>query len=451
MEERGNTGPTASILLEHGVLIDGTGAAPVANARIVIADERILRVERGDEGGDEPADVQRIDVAGKTILPGLIDMHVHSTFQVQRDTRRQVAELLHDPDHLLFSRAVVNMQQALRAGVTTVRDCGGRGAIPMWVRDAIAQRMFVGPRLVVSGQPITTTAGHLCFLGQTADGIPEIVQAVRRQVQAGADFIKVCATGGAMTPGSNRGRAQYSITELTALVEDAHRLNKPVAAHCLCAEGMHNTVAAGCDTIEHCYWYNSHEVEQPLDLRVAQELVARGLFVSPVIGAGDHGGYLAEQCPVPVHEHWRQAASTGEDHYDFLRRQYGWFIRTPASQDHFANLRALRDLGARFVVGSDAGAGITRFQDFWLCLAVFVESLGFSVVEAIQAATQTAAQAMRLDAELGTIEAGKRADLVVVRGNPITNGLPCLQQVDLVIQAGRIVVKDGALVDPTPL
>jgi imidazolonepropionase-like amidohydrolase len=278
--------------------------------------------------------------------------------------------------------------------------------------------------------------------------MPEILRAVRRQVQAGADFIKVCATGGAMTPGSNRGRAQYSAAELTALVEDAHRLNRTVAAHCLCSEGMRNVVAAGVDTIEHCYWYGPQEVEDSFDERVARELAEKGLYVSPVIGAGDQAGYLAAQCPEPVREHWRRPGASGEDHFDLLRRTFGSFIHTPMSQVHFANLRRLRELGTRFVVGSDAGAGITRFQDLWLCVAVFVASLGFSVVEAIQAATQTAAQALRIDKDLGTVEVGKLADIIVVRGNPESDGVHCLQKVDLVLKEGKIVAADGGLVDP---
>lgn len=434
------------IVLENGTLIDGTGAEAVPHARVVVEDGRIVAV--GGAGGADHTDSEHvIDVTGKTILPGLIDMHVHSTFHVQPNTRAQVAELVLDPDHLLLARAIGNVQQALRAGVTTVRDCGGRGAITVWLKQLINQGLIVGPRMYVSGQPITTTAGHLHFLGQVADSTPEILKAVRRQVQAGADFIKVCATGGAMTPGSNRGRAQYSAAELTALVDDAHRLNKTVAAHSLCTEGMRHTVEAGVDTIEHCYWFNDREVEDDFDEGVAQALANKGLVVSPVIGAGDHGGYLAAQCPEPIREHWRHPGRTGEDHFDFLRREYGWFINTPASSVHFANLRRMRALGARFVVGSDAGAGSTRFQDFWLCLAVFVSSLDFSLIDAIQAATQGAAQALHLDGDLGTIEVGKLADIIVVAGNPVTDGVTCLRKVDLVIKDGAIVATDGALAD----
>jgi imidazolonepropionase-like amidohydrolase len=440
------------IVLDGGTLIDGTGAPAMPSSRVVVEGGRIVEVGEYSPNSvaADPGDLV-VDVSGKSILPGLIDMHVHSTFNVQRDTRVQVAELLRDPDHLLLARAIRNVQNALRAGVTTVRDCGGRGAITIWLKQLINEKEVAGPRMYVCGQPVTTTAGHLNFLGQTADTIPEILHAVRHQVQLGADVIKVCATGGAMTPGSNRGRAQYSIEELSALVEDAHRLRRTVAAHCLCTEGMRNTVRASADTIEHCYWYTPAEYEQPLEEDLAIEMAEKRLFVSPVIGAGDQGGYLAAQCPEPVREFWRNSEAPADDHYQFLRDTCGSFIHTEQSLLHFANLRRMRKLGCRCVVGSDAGAGMTRFQDFWMCLAVFVHSLEFSVIDAIQAATQLAATALKIEQDLGTVEVGKLADLIVIQGNPVTDGIQCLQKVDLVLKDGAVAAKDGQLVDVTPL
>jgi len=190
-------------------------------------------------------------------------MHVHGTSHVLDapplpDARPQVTEWLNDPDHLIYTRAIWNVQRALRTGVTSLRDCGGPRAITIWLRDAINQGLRIGPRMWVAGQPVTTTAGHLDFFGQVTDTRGEVVEAVRRQVQAGADFIKVCAKGGGMRPGRNWRRPQYPAEELKALVEDAHQLRRTVAAHTLCTEGMRIVVEVGCDTIEHCAWYSEN-------------------------------------------------------------------------------------------------------------------------------------------------------------------------------------------------
>ena len=436
------------IVLDNCTLIDGAGSAPVEGARVVVEGQRIAEVGRTGHGISAGAGIRVLDLSGKTVLPGFFDMHVHSTSHVLDEepppgASPQVTEWLNDPDHLIYTRAIGNVQRALRAGVTSLRDCGGPRAITIWLRDAINQGLLEGPRMWVAGQPVTTTAGHLNFFGQVADTRDEVVKAVRRQVQVGADFIKVCATGGAMTRGSNRARAQYTAEELKALVEDAHRLRRTVAAHTLCTEGMRNVVEAGCDTIEHCYWYGPEEREYPLDEGVARELVAKGLYVSPVIGAGDHAGYLASQCPVTVSDDPHETSRRGNDFYQVIRRSYGSFIRTKESELHFANLRRIRELGAQFIVGSDAGAGMTRFQDMWLCIAVFVASLGFTIVEGVQAATQTSAKALKVDKDLGTVEVGKLADLVVVRGNPVAEGVWCLREVDVVIKDGRIVLDQG--------
>ncbi|MDA0989950.1 MAG: amidohydrolase family protein, partial [Verrucomicrobia bacterium] len=150
--------------------------------------------------------------------------------------------------------------------------------------------------------------------------------------------------------------------------------------------------------------------------------------------------------PVDIKDPW-PSVDAKQDFYDVLRRDYGGFINAPESQLHFANLRRMRELGTRFIVGSDAGAGMTRFQDLWLCIAVFVASLEFSVVEAIQSATQLAAKALKVDHDLGTIEAGKLADIVVVAGNPVDDGVWTLREVEIVIKDGRTVVERSTAVD----
>ena len=197
------------------------------------------------------ANKEQFDLGDRTLLPGLIDGHVHLTFS---GGEQAMVDVVRDSDELLLLRAVRNAERALRAGITTVRDCGDRHNVTFTLRDAIRSGVVRGPRLVACGMPITTTAGHCHFLGLVADTTDELVRAVRRQAQAGADSIKVMATGGRLTPGSNASEAQYSAEQLRLVVEDAHRLGRRVAMHVLGTSGIRNAVAAGADTLEHLSW-----------------------------------------------------------------------------------------------------------------------------------------------------------------------------------------------------
>src|SRR5581483_8582593 len=164
--------------------------------------------------------------------------------------------------------------------VTTVRDCGSRGTFLLALRDGIAAGLLPGPRLLVSGPPVTTTAGHLWICGGEVDSAGEARTLVRRLVKQGVDFIKVMATGGRMTPGSNVGRAQFSVEELRAIVDDAHRLGRRVAAHCLGTEGLARAVEAGVDTIEHGNFLNETGDGYAFDERVVRQMAERGIYLN---------------------------------------------------------------------------------------------------------------------------------------------------------------------------
>ena len=175
-------------------------------------------------------------------------------------------------------------QGVLAAGVTTVRDCAARGHHAQELRDAVEDRIIAGPRILASGPPITTTAGHIWRLGYEADSVTEVRRAVRRLVKEGVDFIKVCATGGRGTPGSVIGRAQYSTDELRAIVEDAHRLGRHVATHALGTEGIRRAVEAGIDTIEHCAWLDLDGETLAFDEAVVESMAVQGLVASIAAG-----------------------------------------------------------------------------------------------------------------------------------------------------------------------
>ena len=240
------------LVLRAATLIDGTGAEPIRPGEVTIRDGQIAAV--GSPGRTDPADAKIVDYGDATLLPGLIDAHVHLQFTAGPDhpTTRGIHMGATDAERI--ATAIGNAQRGLATGVTTMRDTGGYFTLNMDVRDAINAGHVIGPRLLVCGAPITTTAGHLHWCGLRADNRDEVVEAVRTMAEAGADFIKVMATGGMMTPGTSPGMTQYSESELQALVDDSHRLRKQVAAHVLGTTGCILAIDAGVDTLEHCSW-----------------------------------------------------------------------------------------------------------------------------------------------------------------------------------------------------
>ena len=197
--------------------------------------------------------------------------------------------------------------------MTTVRDCGSRGTFLGALRDGIAAGLLPGPRLLVCGPPLTSTAGHLWVCGGEVDTAEGARALVRRLVKEGADFIKVMATGGRMTPGTNVGRAQFSVAELRAIVEDAHRLGRRVAAHCLGTEGIANAVEAGVDTVEHCDWLDAGGEAVAFDEGVARRMAERGIYRNM---AAQPNRVLAEKprsAPLsrPSGACWRRPSSAG--------------------------------------------------------------------------------------------------------------------------------------------
>jgi imidazolonepropionase-like amidohydrolase len=234
-------------LIHTGTLIDGTGAPPLPDGALIV--EGIKIVAAGRYADLHTAGMRQIDLRPCTVLPGLIDAHVHifadaaplSLWRTQGQTDAQLA-----------IQASANARDALAAGLTTVRDCGGRAAVVRALAQAIDEGIIPGPRIVHSGTPITTTAGHCYFFGLEAQGMTDLQRAVRQLHKAGIDFVKVMVTGGDLTPGSNVRAAQYSQSELCALADDAHRLGYRIAGHAHGTEGIRRAVRAGFDTIEHC-------------------------------------------------------------------------------------------------------------------------------------------------------------------------------------------------------
>lgn len=406
-----------------GTLFDSTGAAPLHDQAVVISDGRIeavspmagLQLRKGD---------QVLDCAGKFVMPGLIDSHVHLAFAAGPDHETTRDALKADSRDTSVVRQLRHAQECLLTGITTVRDCGGRDLSSLALRNAVAGGLAVGPRILASGQPITTTAGHLHFCGNRADSVTEVRKATRTLIESGADFIKVMATGGNMTPGTNPAMPQYSLEELSAIVEDAHRLGRRVAAHVGAAEGIRRCLEAGVNTLEHGNWLLP-DGTVGYDATLGERWARQGAYLGLAVAGYDRVNLLPETHP---NEGARQEALAA------LHRKYAPF-------------RALRAAGVPIMVSSDAGVRLTPFRDFWLSLQTFTYAMDVSPADTLLAATSVAAAGLGLEREVGTVEPGKRADLAVVAGDPLED-ITEIRRIHLVLRDGRAVVENGRLSAP---
>jgi len=387
-------------VIRAGRLIDGTGAAVQRDRALYVEDGQIVGVEAA---GDAPADAELVDLSALTVLPGLIDAHVHLVFS---RSAHALADLLVEDDQQLLLRGVAAAREALRAGITTVRDLGGRGGVTFRLRDAIARELIAGPRILAAGSPITITGGHCHFLGLEADDEAAVRAAARRQLKAGANCLKIMATGGRMTPGTNIRVAQYSVAELRAAVDEAQRAHVPLAAHALGTAGIRNATLAGVTTIEHCNWLGPDGTVE-FDEAVAVRMAEQGTAVVPTL--------------TPLK---RSASALREQVTDCMRR--------------------MARLGVPIVAGTDAGVSSMPFDSLPDELEIYVSDVGLTPVQAIQVATGTAARILGLEQALGTLVPGRAADLVAVDGDPSVR-IDDVRSARLVLKGGRTVVRDGVV------
>ena len=383
-------------------LIDGISAEPLTDQAVVVSGGRIETVTPAGSIAARDGDLA-VPLPNATLLPGLINNHVHLNLPGDNTPFWDVNNV---SDVSLALRSVHNAQVSLRAGVTTVRDCGARGTISIELRDAQARALVEGARVIAGGWPITISGGHLRNFGGEADGADALSRMVRRKVSAGVDFVKVMASGGG-TPGSLPHYPSFSVAELRVIVGTSHALGRRVVAHCTCTAAIENAVAAQVDFIEHAM-FNAPTQQAVYDPRVAELLAKSGIAVTPTL-------------------------QVFRDLVDLLPdgpERTGWQVRNEA---HRMTVRSLHALGVPLLAGSDAGWRATAFDTFWKELDELVEC-GLSPVEAIGAATGAISKAWGYD-QFGAIQPGRTADLVVVAGD-VSRDIKRLARVQAVYQAG---------------
>jgi imidazolonepropionase-like amidohydrolase len=389
-------------------IFDGT--ALVSRATLRVAGERITAV--GDAAAAPGAVAEeRLDFPGCTILPGLIDTHVHLVFSAVDTHEAVLAQFLRESDEERLARALANARAALLSGVTTVRDCGGKGRLTQEVRDRIRRGEAEGADVLSCGMPITTTTGHCHWLGLKADTHAQAERAAEQMLAEGADFLKVMATGGNMTPGSDPMRPQYSPETLARIADIGRAAQRHTAAHVLSRSALPSVIAARIRTIEHCDW-RVEEDRYEFDPELARKIIDQKHFVGLTMSGIARRAFLP-----PIKE-----------------TNVGPVRRLDA---RFACERRLLDSGVRFTLHSDAGVRWTPIDRFALGLRAAAIELHLTPAEVLTAATATAAEAIGLP-DRGILKAGRRADLLVVQGNPLTD-LACLEKIQAVMQAGRWV------------
>ena len=407
-------------VIEAGRLVDGTGAEPLEVARMIVEGERIREVGPASQVRMPDGDAERIDFSELTVMPGLLDGHVHLVFSALPTA---LPDILGEDNPRILLRAVHNAQLALRVGVTTVRDCGGRDLMPLKLRDAIAAGVVPGPRILAAGPAITVTGGHCYFFNGEVDSADGMRQLARRLAKDGVDFFKVMSTGGRMTPNTNVTAAQFTVEELSALVQEARRLNRKTTAHGHGTAGIRNAVAAGIDCIEHCTWVSEDDdTVVDYDPAVAEQMVKQGTYLSPTISPA------------------RVLDSVADAHLTEVRR------RTRAMRPKIRE--AQRDMiakGVRVIGSTDAGVANVPLDSMPGELEAAVEELGLTPMQAITAATYTGAQCFDRADDFGSLQAGLRADFLVVDGDP-TKNIADVRKLRWVFKDGVAEVENGRLI-----
>jgi imidazolonepropionase-like amidohydrolase len=391
------------MLIKCGTLLDGTGARPVPGGAILVEGTTIAAIGPSDKVKAPPG-ANVIDLSAYTVMPGMIDCHDHLQFDAGDEEA-----MSREPLPWLMLRAAKNARKLLRAGITTMRDVGAKGFGDVEIKKAIEAGLVPGPRLLVSGHFVVRTGGHAWYLGEQADGPDAVRAAVRRQIRGGADLVKIMITGGIATRGMDPVGATYTREEILAAVDEAHREGKKIAAHGYGGPAALHAAEAGLDSLEHGAMCSEAELEA---------MAAKGTYLVATYGVMEH---VVATPSIP----------------DFFREKGKQVLAR-----YVDTLGKARKIGVKVAVGGD-----TYHAEPGAELAALVKA-GFTPMEALQTVTRNGADVCGVLREVGTLEAGKRADIIAIEGNPLDD-VRAVRNVRWVMLDGVVRRRlDGGLEDP---
>jgi imidazolonepropionase-like amidohydrolase len=405
-------------LITAARLLDGTGARPVERAALLVEGDRIVSLGRqADVRVTDGASVDRRDYAEGTILPGLVDAHTHLVAPGDGTLGDDIAK---EDDDILLLQAAKNARTLLHSGVTTLRENGAKGQVAFSLREGIRRQLAPGPRMVICGRPIAITGGHMGYFGSEADGEAAVRAEVRKLLKEGADYIKIVASGGS-TRTSDPNRASYTVAELVAMTDEAHRHGKLTAAHCTSAQAVQNCLDADVDMIIHCI-FTEPDGTYRFRPDLVERLVAAKAWVNPTLYVMKAGIERLRDAREREGQLTPDLVAKLED----ARRALD--VRVDA-------VRRMSEAGVRMTAGSDSPWG-------WYAPGEFVHEIhmlaqaGLSYSDAIVAGTAGAADSIGVGGLAGRLAPGRLADFMVVRGDP-TREITALWDVLDVYQAGR--------------
>ena len=391
-----------AVIFKNGNVIVGTGE--VIKNGTVITDDNIITFVAATKKIIPSKKDTLFDISGKTILPGLIDAHVHLCLDGSPDPITSIAK---DSIPQLTLKAADHARRTLDAGVTTIRDMGGRDYVDLAIRDGIESGLLQGPRMICSGRLVCMTGGHGWQFGREASGTDGVREAVREQLKMGVNFIKLIATGGVMTKGVDPGATQFTLEELMAGVEEARKAGRRTATHAQGTDGIKNSLWAGVNSIEHGFFLDDEAIELLLEMKA---------FVVPTLCAP----YYILKAGV------RKGAPT-----------YAVEKSKNVMKSHWESVKKARKAGVLIAMGTDAGTPFNQHGENLKEMELLVK-VGFTPMEAIVATTKTASEVLGLGDKIGTLEKGKLADLVVLDGDPLKD-ITLFQRKDRILA----IMKEG--------